>query len=83
MTAAGAGKCVGHLIVGAAMFAVLLAFGIATNVQVQWSEPLVTDPRFGQTMSLVEKVKLYSGRPAPRWWTAFSTYKAIAELHDE
>ena len=35
------GKYVGHLIVGAAMFAALRSFGIATNVLVQWSEPLV------------------------------------------
>jgi uncharacterized membrane protein len=77
------GKYVGHLIVGATMFAALLSFGIATNILVQWSEPLVKDSTFGQLMRLVEKVILYSDVLLLMWWTAFSTYKAIVELHDE
>jgi hypothetical protein len=77
------GKYFGHLIVGAAMFAALLSFGIATNDLVQWSEPLVRDSRFGQLMSPVEKVILYSDVLLLVWWMAFSTYKAIMELHDE
>ena len=77
------GKYIGHLIAGAAMFAALLSFGVATNVLVQWSEPLVRDPTFGQLMRLVETVIPYSDVLLLVWWTAFSTCKAIAELHDE
>jgi len=34
-------------------------------------------------MRLVEKVIPYSDVLLLVWWTAFSTCKAIAELHDE
>jgi hypothetical protein len=59
------GKYVGHLIVGAAMFAALLSFGIATNILVQWSEPLVNDSTFGVDEARREGDTLFR-RLAPR-----------------
>jgi len=77
------GEYVGHLVVGAGMFAALLAFGIVLNVLVEWSEPLVADRTFLQLMKLVEKVILYSDATLTIWWAMYSTYKAIEALHDE
>lgn len=77
------GKYVGHLVIGAAMFAALLSFGIATNALVQWSQPLVPDPAFMWLMNAVEKVILYSDVLLLVWWTIFATYDAIMDLHDE
>lgn len=77
------GEYVGHLVVGAGMFAVLLLFGIGLHVMVAWSESFVSDAAFLQLMRIVEKVILYSDVVFVVWWTVFSTYKAIQELHDE
>ena len=44
---------------------------------------LVSDGAFLQLMRIVEKVILYSDVVFVVWWTVFSTYKAIQELHDE
>ena len=77
------GEYVGHLVVGAGMFATLLSFGIALHLLVEWSEPLVADRGFLQLMKIVEKVILYLDAAFTIWWAMFSTYKAIEALHDE
>lgn len=77
------GKYIGHLIIGTAMFAALLLFVMATNLLVEWSEPLVSDAAFRQLMKALEKVILYSDGLLLVWWAFFSTYKAIVGLHRE
>ncbi|HJU22031.1 MAG TPA: hypothetical protein VJ891_05940 [Casimicrobiaceae bacterium] len=75
------GKYVAHL--GAAMFGALLAFGIGTNLLVQWSEPLVSDAGFNRLMRAVERLILYADVALLVWWTVYSTSQAIVELLDE
>lgn len=77
------GNYVGHLLIGGAMFAALLFFGGALNKLVQWAGPIIGDPSFSDLMKIVEKVILYSDVVFIVWWTIYSTYKAIKELHDE
>ena len=52
------GEYLGHLAMGAAMFAALLLFGGALNLLVQATEPIVKDAFFIQLMSWVEKIIL-------------------------
>jgi hypothetical protein len=77
------GKYAGHLVLGAAMFAALLLFAVATSTLVEWSDPLLSDSAFGPLMRVVERVILYSDVLLLVWWTIFSTYKAIMELSHE
>jgi hypothetical protein len=77
------GEYVGHLVVGAGLFAALLSFGIGLKLLVQWAEPLLGHSPFAQLMTIVEEVILYSDIVFVIWWTIFSTYNAILELHDE
>jgi hypothetical protein len=77
------GEYVGHLVVGAAMFAALLFFGVALHLLADWAETLLADRAFFQLMRFVERVILYSDVALLVWWTGYSTYKAIGSLHDE
>ena len=77
------GEYVGHLVVGAAMFAALLFFGVALHMLADWAETLLADRAFFQLMRFVERFILYSDVALLIWWTAFSTYQAIERLHDE
>lgn len=61
----------------------LLLFVMATNLLVQWLEPLVADVAFRQLMKALEKVMLHCDGLLLVWWTFFSTYKAIVDLHRE
>ena len=74
------GEYVGHLMIGAAMFAALLFFGGTLNVLVHWAGPLVGHDSFADLMKLVEKVILYADIAFIVWWAVFSTYKAIKEI---
>ena len=56
---------------------------MATNLLVQWLEPLVADVAFRQLMKALEKVMLHCDGLLLVWWTFFSTYKAIVDLHRE
>jgi hypothetical protein len=77
------GQYVGHLAMGAAMFAALLFFGVAIHLLADWAETLLDDRAFFQLMRFAERVILYLDVALLIWWTAFSTYKAIERLHDE
>jgi len=77
------GEYVGHLAVGAAMFAALLLFGGALNLLVHWAGPAIGDDSFSALMQQVEKVILYADIAFIVWWAIFSTYKAIKEMSDE
>lgn len=80
------GEFVGHLAIGSAMFAALLAFGGSLNLLVHWIEPLIGDESFSSAMKLVEKILMYADVVFLVWWAIFSTYKAIREMvvnHDE
>ena len=74
------GEYLGHLAMGAIMFAGLLLFGGALNLLVQATEPIVRDAFFTQLMSWVEKVILYADIAFVVWWSVFSTYKAIRKM---
>ncbi len=74
------GEYLGHLAMGAAMFAGLLLFGGALNLLVQATEPIVNDVFFTQLMSWVEKIILYADIAFVVWWSVFSTYKAIRKI---
>lgn len=74
------GEYIGHLAIGAAMFAALLLFGGALNLLVHWVGPVVGDDSFADLMKLVEKVILYADIAFIVWWAIFSTYKAIKEM---
>lgn len=74
------GEYVGHLAVGAAMFAALLVFGGALNRLVHWFGPAIGDESFSELMKIVEKVILYADIVFIVWWAIFSTYKAIKEM---
>ncbi len=76
------GEYFGHLFIGAAMFAALLAFGGALNWLVQWATPIIGDQSFGDLMIVVEKIILYADILFIVWWAIFSTYKAIKEMMD-
>lgn len=77
------GEYVAHLVVGAIMFAALLAFGVGLNLLVQSAEPLIIDATFTRLMRAVEQVILYADVVFLIWWTGFSTYNAIVALHHE
>lgn len=77
------GEFVGHLAVGAGMFAALLMFGGALNMLVHWAGPIVGDEAFASLMKLVEKVILYADVTFIIWWAFFSTFKAIKEMNRE
>ena len=74
------GEYVGHLAVGAAMFAALLLFGGSINSLVHWFAPIIGDESFVDLMTLVEKVILYADIAFIVWWAIYSTYKAIKEM---
>ncbi|MCK9988291.1 MAG: hypothetical protein AzoDbin1_04763 [Azoarcus sp.] len=74
------GEYVGHLAVGAAMFAALLVFGGALNILFHWAGPVIGDERFSSLMKGVEEVILYADIAFIVWWAIFSTYKAIKEM---
>ena len=77
------GEYLGHLAMGAAMFAALLLFGGALNLLVQATEPIVKDAFFIQLMSWVEKIILYADIAFVVWWSVFSTYKAIRKMMED
>ena len=77
------GEYVGHLAIGAAMFAALLLFGGALNILVHWSAPIIGDDSFLDLIKLVERVILYADIAFIVWWAIYSTYKAIKEMRDE
>lgn len=74
------GEYIGHLAVGAAMFAALLLFGGVINILVHWAGPIIGDASFADLMKWVEKVILYADIAFISWWAVFSTYKAIKEM---
>lgn len=74
------GEYVGHLAVGAAMFAALLVFGGVVNWLVHWLGPTIGDKAFTDLMVVVERVILYADIVFILWWAIFSTYKAIKEM---
>lgn len=74
------GEYVGHLAVGAAMFAALLLFGGALNRLFRLLGPIIGDESFADLMQIVEKVILFADIAFIVWWAIFSTYKAIKEM---
>lgn len=74
------GEYLGHLAMGAVMFAALLLFGGALNMLVHWAGPVVNDAFFTLLMSWVEKTILYADVVFVVWWAIFSTYKAIVKM---
>lgn len=77
------GEYVGHLAIGAVMFAALLVFGGALNLLVQWAAPIIGDESFVYLMKAVEKAILYADVAFIVWWAIWSTYKAIKEMINE
>lgn len=77
------GEYLGHLAMGAMMFAALLFFGGALNLLVQAASPVVKDAFFTLLMSWVEKTILYADIVFVVWWSVYSTYKAIRNIIDE
>ncbi len=77
------GEFVGHLAIGAGMFAALIFFGGTLNMLVHWTAPIVGDESFTDLMKLIEKVILYADIAFIVWWAIYSTYKAIKEMIDE
>ncbi|TRZ69474.1 MAG: hypothetical protein D4S02_02035 [Rhodocyclaceae bacterium] len=77
------GEFVGHLSVGTAMFAALLAFGGAISILVRWAGPIIGDSAFIDLMDVVEKIILYADVAFIIWWAVYSSYKAIKEMVDE
>ena len=79
------GEYLGHLAIGAVMFAALLLFGGGLNMLVHWAGHFIGDDSFADLMKIVEKVILYADIAFIVWWAIYSTYKAIKEMlkHDE
>jgi len=77
------GEYVGHLAIGAAMFAALLAFGGALNLLVHWATPIIGDESFASLMKTVERIILYADVAFIVWWSIYSTYLAIKEMCHE
>lgn len=77
------GEFIGHLAIGAGMFAALLFFGGALNILVHWAAPIVGDDSFTGLMKVIERVILYADIAFIVWWAIFSTYKAIKEMINE
>ena len=77
------GEYVGHLAVGAAVFAALLFVVVVLHLLADWAETLLLDRAFLQLIRFVEKLILYSDVTLLVWWTGYSTQKAIERLHDE
>jgi len=77
------GEYLGHLAIGAVMFASLLLFGSVLNMLVHWTASIVGDDSFSELMRLVEKVVLYADIVFLVWWAIYSTYKAIKEMTHE
>lgn len=77
------GEYLGHLFIGAAMFAALLLFGGALNMLVHWAGAFIGDHSFSSLMGAVERVILYADITFIVWWAIYSTYKAIKELSHE
>lgn len=77
------GEYLGHLAIGAAMFAALLLFGGALNKLVHWVTPIIGDESFSDLMRIVERVILYADIAFIVWWAIYSTYRAIKEMIDE
>lgn len=77
------GKFIGHLLMGGGMFAALLLFGGSLNMLVHWAGPIIGDETFFDLMRNVEKFILYADVVFTVWWTVYSTYKAIKEMHHE
>jgi hypothetical protein len=65
-TLAVLGEYVGHLAVGAAMFAALLFFGVALHLLADWAETLLADRAFLQLMRFVEEGHTLFGRRIAR-----------------
>ncbi|MCC7696796.1 hypothetical protein ACWYXK_08595 [Janthinobacterium lividum] len=74
------GEYVGHLTIGALMFAALLFFGGVLNVLVHWATPIVGDNSFANLMKIVEKIILYTDATFIMYWAIYSTYTAIKEM---
>jgi hypothetical protein len=77
------GEYVGHLGIGAGMFAALLIFGGAVNEMVRLADGIIGDSTFLNLMEVVEKVILYADVVFIVWWAIYSTYKAIKEMRDD
>lgn len=77
------GKFVGHLIMGAGMFAALLFFGGSLNWLVHWAAPIIGDETFTGLMIDVERFILYADIIFICWWAVYSAYKAIKEMHHD
>lgn len=75
------GEYVAHLVVGAIMFAALLAFAVGLSLLVQSAEPLIADVGFVRLIRAVEQAILYADVLFLIWWTSVSTYNAIVALH--
>ncbi len=69
------GEYVGHLAIGAAMFAALLMFGGALNLLVHWLGPLIGDESFTDCCDSLKRsyctqtlFSLFGGRSTPATW---------------
>lgn len=76
------GEYLGHLAIGAVMFVALLCVGGALNLLVHWFTPIVADESFSILIKWVERVILYADVIFVMWWSVYSTYLAIKELHN-
>lgn len=72
----------GHLVVGAIMFAALMAFGVGLNLLVQSAESIISGATFLRLIRAVAQAILYADVIFLVWWTG-STYNAIVALHHE
>lgn len=77
------GEYVGHLAIGAGMFAALLLFGGSLNRLVHVTSPMIGDDSFTELMKVVEKVILCADIAFILWWAIYSTYKAIRDMIQE
>lgn len=71
------GEYVGHLVLGAIMFTLLLLFGGGLNKLVHFTAPFIGDSSFSDLMKLVETVILYADVTFVVWWAAYSTYQLV------
>jgi len=74
------GEYLGHLAIGAAMFAALLAFGGGLSMLVHWAAPVIGDDHFVGLVKWVERIILYADVAFILWWAIFSTYNAIHDM---
>lgn len=73
----------GHLTIGAVVFAALLMVSGSLTMLVHWACSVFGDETLSNTMKVVEKIMLYADVAFFVWWTVLSTFRAMQAVFHE